>query len=305
VHRGLRGDRSGGLLDHAATSPEELRADALVIGDAGSASPGVPTLTTALRGMANVVVEARTLASGKHSGQYGGAAPDALLAVLRALASLHDEDGNVAVAGLRRSGWEGAEPDEEQFRALATVEGDLPLIGTGSLASRIWTGPAITVVGIDVPSVAGAVNAVSPHARAVLNVRVHPEQDAREAQEAVMRHLREQRPFGIPLDVRPGPTGSGFAPRTGGPAYAAAGAAWRDAWGADVLLAGNGGSIPVVSALAASQPDAEALLVGATDGEANIHGPNERLLLSEFERAVRAEAGFLGRYAEAYAAARS
>ena len=141
------------------------------------------------------------------------------------------------------------------------------------------------MIGIDVPSVDGAVNAVSPYARAVLNVRVHPEQDAGEAQLAVIEHLRAARPFGIELDVRPGPTGNGFAATTDGPAYAAARAAWAEAYGAEVVLAGSGGSIPIVSALAGALPGAEALLVGTTDGYANIHGPNERVLLDEFERA--------------------
>ena len=107
---------SGALTSYPATDPERFEADALIIGDMGSIQPGVPTLTTALRGMANVVVEARTLESGKHSGQYGGAAPDALLAVLRALASLHDERGDVAVAGLQRNEWEGGDQPEEDFR---------------------------------------------------------------------------------------------------------------------------------------------------------------------------------------------
>jgi len=292
---------SGALTAYPATDPERFRADALVIGDMGSISPGTPTLTTALRGMANVTVEARTLESAKHSGQYGGAAPDALLALLRALASLHDAAGDVAVAGLLREEWAGADQPEADFRALGTVLDGVPLIGTGGLGSRVWSGPAITVIGIDVPSVDGAVNAVSAHARAVLNVRMHPRQDAAEAQEAVMRHLREQRPYGIALDVRPGPTGNGFAADTGGPAYAAAREAWSAAWGRDVVLAGSGGSIPIVSALADAQPQAEALLVGATDGFANIHGPDERLLLSEFEHATVAEADFLGRYAAAWA----
>jgi cysteinylglycine-S-conjugate dipeptidase len=294
---------SGALLGFPADDPELFRADALIIGDMGSIAPGTPTLTTALRGMANVTVEVRTLESGKHSGQYGGAAPDALLAVLRALASLHDEHGDVAVPGLRRAEWEGPAQPEAQFRELGTVLDGVPLIGSGGLGSRVWSGPAITVTGIDVPSVAGAVNAVSPHARAVLNVRVHPEQDAGEAQDAVIAHLRAQRPFGIALDVTPGPTGNGFAAATGGPAYAAARGAWSDAYRSDVLLAGSGGSIPIVSALAQALPDAEALLVGTTDGYANIHGPNERVLLDELERAVVAEADFLGRYAEAHAAA--
>jgi acetylornithine deacetylase/succinyl-diaminopimelate desuccinylase-like protein len=290
---------SGALPAYPATDPERFQADALVIGDMGSIRPGVPTLTTALRGMGNVILDVRTLESGKHSGQYGGAAPDALLAVLRAIASLHDEHGDVAVAGLRRNEWPGRAQSEEDFRDLATVLDGVPLIGTGGIGSRVWSGPAITVIGIDVPSVEGAVNAVSPYARAVLNVRVHPEQDALEAQAAVMDHLRDVKPFGIEIDVQPGPTGNGFAAAVTGPAYDAARAAWSAAWGAEVMLAGSGGSIPIVSALAGALPDAEVLLVGTTDGYANIHGPSERLLLSEFENATIAEADFFGRYAAA------
>jgi acetylornithine deacetylase/succinyl-diaminopimelate desuccinylase-like protein len=296
---------SGALTAYPATDPRRFAADALIIGDMGSLRPGLPTLTTALRGMAQVTVEARTLASGQHSGLYGGAAPDALLALINALASLHDADGDVAVAGLRRNEWDGRDQPEADFRELGTVRDDMPLIGTGGLGSRIWSGPAITVVGIDAPSVEGAVNAVSPSARALLNVRVHPEQDATEAQAAVMEHLRAHRPFGIELTVAAGATGNGFAARTDGPAYAAARAAWSAAWDAEVLLAGSGGSIPIVSALAGALPDAEALLVGTTDGFANIHGPDERVLLSEFERATVAEADFLGRYAAAFAGAGS
>jgi acetylornithine deacetylase/succinyl-diaminopimelate desuccinylase-like protein len=293
---------SGALTGYPATDPKRFACDAMVIGDMGSIRPGTPTLTTALRGMGNVVLEVRTLASGKHSGQYGGAAPDALLAILRAIASLHDDAGDVAVDGLRREEWDGPAQRDEEFRRLATVLDGMPLVGTGGLGSRIWSGPAITAIGIDVPSVDGAVNAVSPYARAVLNVRVHPEQDAQEAQAAVVAHLRDLRPFGIELEVSAGPTGNGFAADTSGPGYDAARAAWAAAWGEEVLLAGSGGSIPIVSALAGALPDAEALLVGATDGLANIHAPDERLLLSEFERATAAEADFLGRYAEAFAA---
>jgi acetylornithine deacetylase/succinyl-diaminopimelate desuccinylase-like protein len=271
-----------------------------MIADMGSIAPGTPTLTTALRGMANVFIEVRTLESGKHSGMYGGAAPDALLALLQAIASLHDDLGDVVVAGLKRNEWDARSQGEEQFRELGEVVEGTPLIGTGGLGSRVWSGPAITVIGIDAPSVDDAINAVSPYARALLNVRVHPEQDAVEAQAAVIKHLREARPFGIELDVAPGPTGNGFSAVTTGPAYQAARVAWSQAWGAEVMLAGSGGSIPIVSALAGALPDAEALLVGTTDGYANIHGPNERVLLDEFENAVIAEAKFFREFAQCW-----
>ena len=130
-----------------------------------------------------------------------------------------------------------------------------------------------------------------------MSVRVHPEQDCAEAQAAVIGHLRDVRPFGIELDVRPGQTGNGFAADTTGPAYAAARSCWAQAWGAEVMVAGSGGSIPIVSALTGALPEAEALLVGTTDGYANIHGPNERVLFDEFERAIVAETRFFGEYA--------
>ena len=79
----------------------------MVIGDMGSLRPGVPTLTVGLRGIAVVTVQVRTLAGPKHSGQFGGAAPDALITLLHALAALHDEHGDVAVPGLRREEWTG------------------------------------------------------------------------------------------------------------------------------------------------------------------------------------------------------
>lgn len=293
------------LTTYPPKNPDLFAADVMIIGDMGSVRPGVPTLTVALRGMANVTVEARTLASAKHSGQYGGAAPDALLALIRALSTLHDSSGDVAVGGLIREEWTGGGEDESEFRRLAEVADGQPLIGTGTLGSRVWSGPAITVVGIDAPSVDDAVNAVSPYARAKLNVRVHPQQDPAEAQEAVARHLREAMPFGVTLEVAAGETGRGFAARTTSLAYEAAREAWSAAWEAEVATAGSGGSIPLVSALSSAVPDADVLLVGTTDGYANIHGPNERVLLDEFERAVVAEADFLGRYAAAYAAVRN
>src|SRR5690606_24920487 len=166
------------LNTYPPRDPERFRCDAMLIADMGSVRPGVPTLTVALRGTATVTIAVRTLDGPKHSGQYGGAAPDALLALLHALTTLHDDKGDVAVAGLRREEWSGASFTEQEFRELAEVRNGLPLIGTGSLGLRLWTGPAITVTGIDVLPVDEAVNAVVPHARARINLRVHPEQDA-------------------------------------------------------------------------------------------------------------------------------
>jgi acetylornithine deacetylase/succinyl-diaminopimelate desuccinylase-like protein len=290
------------LNTYPPLDPERFRSDAMVIADMGSVRPGVPTLTIALRGTAVVMIEVRTLAGPKHSGQYGGAAPDALLTVLRALASLHDDKGNVAVPGLRREAWTGASYTDEEFRELAEVEPGIPFVGTGSLGERLWSGPAITVTGIDVLSVDQAVNAVVPYARAKINLRVHPAQDADEAQAALIAYLKSLRPFGISLDVKPGTTGHGFAAKTTGPAYDAARKALATAWGGTTVTVATGGSIPLVNALQTAIPDAEILLLGATDGFSNIHAPNERVLLDEFRNAIIAEALFFDEYASRWSA---
>jgi acetylornithine deacetylase/succinyl-diaminopimelate desuccinylase-like protein len=280
------------------SQPELFACDAMVIGDMGSFRPGAPTLTVALRGMAAVIVEVRTLAGPKHSGQFGGAAPDALLVLLRALAALHDENGDVAVPGLRREEWTGASYSDEEFRELAEVLPGMPFMGTGGLGSRVWSGPALTVTGIDAQPVDQALNAVVPYARAKLSLRIHPEQDPEEAQTILVEHLRAMAPFGIPLKVTAAETGRGFAATTTGPAYEAAGDALAGAWGSATVRVATGGSIPLVNALQEAAPDAEIVLMGTTDGFANIHAPNERVLIDEFEKAVVAEAEFFGRFAE-------
>lgn len=279
--------------EHPFDSPETYEADVVVIADVGNVRPGQPTLTIGLRGSVTVTVEASTLATDKHSGQFGGAAPDARIALLHALATLHDANGDVAVEGLLRDPWTGAGYTDEEFRELAGVLDGVPLVGTGDLGSRLWSGPAITVIGFDAPATSAPLNAVASTAKAVLNLRVHPKQDAAEAGRALAAHLEAQRPFGIPLTVTVGEAGAGFLADTSGPAFQAAERALSAAWdGAEVGTLAMGGSIPIVTVFDQALSGAQSLLFGATDGYANIHGPNERLLVDELTRTVVAMAVF-------------
>jgi acetylornithine deacetylase/succinyl-diaminopimelate desuccinylase-like protein len=279
-------------------NPEPFRADAILVADGGSIRAGQPSLTVSLRGDARITVEARTLASNKHSGQYGGAAPDALVALLQALASMWDANGDVAVEGLRREEWTGESYTEEEFRKLAEIEPGMPIVGTGGIGSKIWSGPGITVLGIDCPAVDGAAAAVQAHARAVLNVRVHPEQPAADAQAAVIRHLEARRPFGVPLEITAGATGDGFRARSSGPAWDAMVAAMSQAWGTDTVEIATGGAIPLVKAMSEGVREAAMFVFGCTDSFANIHGPNERVLIEEWEKALLAETLFFHELAE-------
>ncbi|MGH4027541.1 M20/M25/M40 family metallo-hydrolase [Actinomycetota bacterium Odt1-20B] len=288
--------------DYPPTDADRFACDAMVIADLGNLRPGTPTLTTGLRGACEVIVEARTLEEPRHSGEFGGAAPDALLALLKALATLHDVHGDVAVEGLRREDWTGTTYTEDEFRSLAGVRDGVPLMGSGSLGERLWSGPAITVIGLDAPSVEGAASAVVPAARAKLNLRFHPRQDPKEAQRRLVEHLSSLKPFGVPLTVTPGDTGPGYEAVTGGPAYRAALAALKEAWGKDASYVATGGSIPLVNGLAKAAPGAEVLLFGAQDSLCNLHAPNERVLFSELRNTVVAMCAFVREYAAGFEA---
>jgi acetylornithine deacetylase/succinyl-diaminopimelate desuccinylase-like protein len=274
---------------------DSLEADVVVFADAGNWTADVPALTTSLRGGTAVVVEVRTLRHGVHSGMYGGPVPDALTALCRTLASLHDEHGNVAVPGLTHGEADPLDLTEAHFRAEAGVVDGVRLTGTGGLTARLWAGPAIAVTGIDAPSVAAASNTLVPVARAKVSMRVAPGDDAAAARDALVAHLEAHAPWGAQVSVQPGAVAAPFTARSAGRAYRAARSALNEAWGTAAVDAGAGGSIPFVTAYAGLFPDAEILITGVEDPGTRAHGSNESLHLATFERACLAEALLLGR----------
>jgi cysteinylglycine-S-conjugate dipeptidase len=276
---------------------DRLAADVMVLADSTNWRVGVPALTTSLRGGFNLVVEVRTLRHAVHNGVYGGPVPDALTALARLLATLHDEHGDVAIAGLHRGSADALDLTDEQLRADAGMLDGVRLLGTGTLTSRLWTSPAISVSGIDAPPVETAPMTLTPSARAKLTVRIPPGEDADAARHAVVAHLHSHAPWGASVTVSAGNPVRPFAVRTGGPAYAAARAALAEAWGALPVDAGVGGSINFVRVIAERFPDAEILITGVEDPDTRAHGANESLHLGEFERACLAETLLLARLA--------
>ncbi|MCW2883052.1 MAG: peptidase [Sphaerisporangium sp.] len=274
-------------------NPDLFRADAIVVADTGNPSVGDAAVTTSLRGLAAFTVEVRSLKESLHSGSFGGAAPDALGALIRILASLHDDNGDIRVPGLPRGIFLGGGPSEEEFRATAGVLDGVSLVGSGSLADRLWASYAITVTGLDVPTVQGAINAVQSVARARVTVRVPPGGDPATAADDVVDHLRRAAPWGVEVSVTDQVLGSGYLADTGGRARAALNRAMERAFGRAPRDIGAGGSIPLVATLIKQFPAAEILLFGAEDDGASIHAPNERLVLDELYRVATAEALFL------------
>lgn len=274
---------------------EKLRADAIVLADSTNWAIGEPALTTTLRGMIRVVVTVTTLDHGIHSGMFGGAVPDALTTLVRVLASLHDDDGEVTVAGLRSGVAADLDYDEARLREESGLLDGVSTIGTGSLLSRIWTKPSITTIGIDAPTVATSSNTLVPTAAAKISMRLAPDENDLEAFELLRAHLVEHTPWGAKVEVTLDDRGLGFSADAQGPVYDQARAAFHDAWGVEPVDIGVGGSIPFVAAFAEQFPDAAILVTGVEDPDARAHGANESLHLGEFEKVCVAEAVLLAR----------
>jgi len=280
-----------------AAHRDALAADVIVIADSDNWSTEVPSLTVSLRGLADCIVEVATLDHGLHSGMWGGVVPDALSVLVRLLASLHDDEGNVAVDGLHESTAAPVEYTPERVRADTGLLDGVQEIGSGSVAQRLWAKPAITVVGIDTTPIAKASNTLTPRARAKVSMRVAPGGDAAEHLAALTRHLEQHTPWGAQVTVTPGDVGEPYAIDASGPVYDAARDAFRQAWGNDAIDAGVGGSIPFIAAFASAFPDAEILVTGVEDPETQAHSINESLHLGVLERAATAEALLLDRLA--------
>ena len=273
-----------------------LRADVIVIADSANAAVDVPSFTTSLRGLVDVLVEVRVLERAVHSGMYGGAVGDALTGLCRLLASLHDEAGDVAVKGLVTGG-SSAVLDEAVFRADAGLLPGGQLMGTGPLAERLWHRPAVAVIGMDAPCVADASNVLLPSARAKVSLRIAPGDDAQRAGERLTEHLQANTPWGAEVVVTKGASGAGFELEATGDVYDLARSAFADAYGNATVEAGIGGSIPFIAEFVRTYPAATVLVTGVGDPASRWHGVDESLDLAMWERACVAEALLLARLA--------
>lgn len=277
-----------------AAHRDRLAADVIVIADSDNWTADIPALTVSLRGLADCVVEVATLDHGLHSGLWGGVVPDALTVLVRLLATLHDDDGNMAVAGLHVGRAAAVDRDADWVRTESGLLEGVSEIGSGTVAQRLWAKPAITVIGIDTTSIASASNTLIPSARAKVSIRVAPGGDARAHLDAVRRHLQTHAPWGAKVSVTPGDIGQPYVIDASGPVYDAARAAFREAWGVDAIDMGMGGSIPFIAEFAAAYPEATIVVTGVEDPGTQAHSINESLHLGVLERAAVTEALLLG-----------
>lgn len=278
------------LIDFLDAFADLLGADVIIIGDAGNWARGVPGITTSLRGLVDCIITARTMKYAVHSGSYGGVYPDAITALARTLAGLHNDDGSVAVAGLVSDVADGPDITKHELDEQVLPAPGVELVGSGTLTSRMWRQPAISVLAIEAVPIGEAINQIVPEARAKVSMRIPPGQDAGEAMSALVAHLQASAPWGVELEIEQGGVGEALELDTSGPAHDAYRAGMLEGYGTAAVEMGVGGSIPFVAAFSERYPKAEVLLVGVADPTSRYHGPNESLELADLESAIVAQA---------------
>ncbi|BCW48560.1 hypothetical protein StoSoilB13_09020 [Arthrobacter sp. StoSoilB13] len=274
---------------------ELLRSDVIVVADSSNWKVGIPALTTSLRGLVDGTFEVRVLEHAVHSGMYGGPVLDAPTLLSRLIATLHDHEGNVAVAGLVGNDNVAVDLTEAEYRADASVLDGVKLAGSGTIGSRLWTKPALSIIGMDVPAVAVASNTLIPSARAKFSMRLAPGQDPDAAMEALKSHVESHAPFGAEVTFTPGERGNAFSTDTSSAAARVALWALGEAWGVQPVEMGIGGSIPFIADLTEMYPDVQILVTGVEDPDSRAHSANESLHIGDFRNAVLAESLMLAR----------
>ena len=267
---------------------DQLEADLIVVADSGNWSTEVPALTTSLRGMVSQVVTVRTLDHALHSGMFGGPLPDAMTAMIRLLASLTDEIGNVAIKGLKSVPLDGPDFSSMEFDELAGLLPGVQRLGDKGYTQQIWGEPAVTVIGIDAPTVALSSNTAQPSVSAKISLRIAPNQDPAEALAALQKHLRDNAPFGALVELGATESGPGYLAKEGW-ATPLAHEAFTACWPNPSVNIGIGGSIPFISMFSERFPKAEILVTGVEDPDSRAHSPNESQHLPTLKRAIAAQ----------------
>ena len=270
-----------------------LAADVIIVADSSNWTTTTPAITTTLRGLVSQVIEVSTLDHALHSGMYGGAVPDAMTAMIKLLSTLHDDKGNVRVAGLKSG--RAADLDYSDD-ALAKDAGLLPgvnQIGDGSILDRIWTKPSITVIGMDAVPVDKSSNTMLPTMRAKISMRIAPGESPVEALNLLRSHLEANLPFGAKLHYGEVEQGKPFVDANAGWAKHLADASLAAAFGEPSVDIGIGGSIPFIADLIEVFPKAQILVTGVEDPDSRAHSPNESVHIDTLRAAIVAESLFL------------
>ena len=267
----------------------KLASEVIIVADSGNWTTEVPAITTTLRGLVSLEFEVSTLDHAVHSGMYGGAVPDAMLALTKILGSMWDENGSVSISGLISENSVDLAYSEQDLRVDSGLLPSTLPIGEGGILGRLWTKPSLTLIGLDYPSVAISSNTLVPSVSAKLSLRIAPGQVPSEALEALKTHILTHNPLGAQIDFGAVELGKPFSLGESGWAKDLASRALKSAYGFDSVDIGIGGSIPFIADLEAVFPGVQVLVTGVEDPDSRAHSPNESLDIETLRKAIIAQ----------------
>src|SRR6266851_2355218 len=300
VHLVIEGEEeigSGNLPGFLEQNRAALRCDVAVVSDTGMVAPGVPTLSYGLRGVTALEMKVTGPKMDLHSGVFGGAVQNPITALAQLLATLHDREGRVTIAGFydrvkpleewEREAWRKLPIDGDE--AVSKETGAPELFGEAgcSTLERLWGRPTAEINGIGGGYQGkGTKTVIASHAMAKLTFRLVPNQEGDEILRLARAHLRKNLPKGVTLDITDGHSGPWYLTDPHSPGGEAAQRALRKAFNADVALIREGGSIPIVSQFRGIL-GIETLLMGLALADCRAHSPNENFPLENLEGGIR------------------
>jgi acetylornithine deacetylase/succinyl-diaminopimelate desuccinylase-like protein len=292
-----------GIADYVASKPADLKADFALVSDTELFAPGLPTLCVGLRGMIYTEIEVRGAKSDLHSGMYGGAAPNPFVSLAQILAKLKDEEGHILIPGFyddiippspeELAAWKSLPFDEEHYR-ISEV-GSKKLVGEAgySVLERTWARPTLDVHGMPGGFIgAGAKTVIPAKALAKVSMRLVPGMTPTRAFAQYKSYVESVAPEGVELDVRLIHAGDPCLIPVNNKYVQAATRALHEVWGEDTVFIRSGGSIPIVGDFD-RHLGVPSVMMGFGLPDDNIHAPNEKFHLKNFELGIQSLIRFL------------
>jgi acetylornithine deacetylase/succinyl-diaminopimelate desuccinylase-like protein len=294
------------VAKYVAENPEKLKADVALVSDTALYAEGIPTLCIGLRGLVYTEIEARGASRDLHSGLYGGAAPNAVFALVELLSKFKDHTGRIMIPGMYGSVEQPAAAEKQSWASLPFNEQDFLKKEVGATAltgekgysvlERVWARPTLEVHGIAGGfTAAGAKTVIPARATAKVSMRLVPNQDPDKIVAAYKKFVRDNTPAGIETEVRVLSAGPAIMVNPDHPAIHTAARAFKDILGRDTVFIRSGGSIPIVGDFA-KHLHIPTILMGFGLPDDGLHSPNEKYKLSNYYAGIMTIAHFFEQY---------
>jgi acetylornithine deacetylase/succinyl-diaminopimelate desuccinylase-like protein len=284
------------LFDLLRREPERTRADVALVADMSYVAPGWPAVYTSLRGMCYAEIAVRTAKHDLHSGEYGGAAPNAHEELCRLLVRLKGPNGRINIPGLyaavqapsarERAAWKRLPFRERDFLNRRVQAKALTGLKSHSVLERIWALPTFEIHGITGGFTgAGAKTVIPAEAVAKVSLRLVPNQKMRVVERQLTAAVKKLAPKYVTATVRFIHGADPARVKMDHPAFTLLDRAFQEVVGRGTVPARAGGSIPVVPAL--SREGAAVLLTGIGLPDDRLHAPDEKLDLQQLWDGIR------------------